>query len=417
MTAQKKPTVTLHAAWPIVLAVLVVVPWLVVGAIYIRRPAEPAREPSPPAIESPRRSAAPGPWGQLSVTPIVISPPLEYVAADWGRDAGPDEWRFPGTTVEVMEAFLSASGLSPDEVRRLRATARPDAGTNGLIVTPGPEIVLGLAPEVRARLYLELAKTPLNFDQANPFRFHGSSTEAWLGSPLISPRTRQLVEPLIYRDGEFLLFSDPEVIRSQVGDLEELRRLAKVLLRQATVLVKLTVTDDSKIDELAEYWGRGGRRTDLRPLLESVSTSAGDHSIDIVHLLPTFARNHLYRYPRLTTADLDKPLLANCLWSSLNFFSARPDDRFLDVSVALNALRRDYYVVEHGFQLGDVVAFLDNRGNIFHVATYLADGLVFNKSGVSPVAPWAVTTIDQLKGYYRSRSSDPRLIVHRRNDL
>lgn len=36
--------------------------------------------------------------------------------------------------------------------------------------------------------------------------------------------------------------------------------------------------------------------------------------------LPALARNHLYRYPKLTAADLDKPLLANCLWSALNFF-------------------------------------------------------------------------------------------------
>ncbi|HEY4580620.1 MAG TPA: hypothetical protein VIG89_06240, partial [Candidatus Acidoferrales bacterium] len=299
----------------------------------------------------------------------------------------------------------------------IRATARPDPRTKGLIVRPDPEIVRNLSPQVRAGLYLELGKTSLNFDQANAFRFYGSSPEEWLRGSRISQRTRQLVEPLIYSDGDFLLFADPEAIRSQVQDAEELRRLAKTLLRQPTLLVELAIKDDSEVAGLADYWGRGGRRTDLRPILESVAEKGPDRSIDIFHLLPTLARNHLYRYPRLTAADLDKPLIANCLWTALNFFSARPDDRFLDVNVALNTLKRDYFIVETGFQLGDIVVFLDQNGNLFHVVVYLADGLVFTKNGTSPMAPWVITTLDQVKGYYRSRSSNPRLIYHRRNDL
>lgn len=437
MTAQKKPAVTstsknvpaaataereknpvsLHRTWLIVLAALIIIPWVIAGAIYFQRSAEPASSASAgPTREASVVSAAPGPWGEISLTRIVISPPLEYVAADWGRGSGPDEWYFPGTPTEVMEAFLLSTGLTREQVSQVRATARPEPRTNGVIVRPDPALVRSLSRQTRARLYLELAKTSLNFDQENAFRFHGSSTEEWLGGSLISAQTRQLVEPLIYRDGEFLLFADPEAIRSQVRDPEELRRLAKALLRQPTVLAKLTVRDERQVESLAEYWGRGGRRTDLRPLLESVAESA-EPTIDIVHLLPTFARNQLYRYPRLTAADFQKPVLANCLWSSLNFFNARPDDRFLDINVALNTLQRDYFIVESGFQLGDVVAFVDKNGNLFHVASYLADGLVFTKNGTSTVAPWVITTTDELKGYYRWRSSNPRLIYHRRNDL
>ena len=226
---------------------------------------------------------------------------------------------------------------------------------------------------------------------------------------------RALLEPLIYRDGDFLHFADSQWIRAQVGDPEELRRMAKVLLRQRTVLVRLRIDDASEVERLAEYWGRGGRRTDLRPLLESVAGTGEDRSIDIIHLLPAFARDHLYRYPRITTGDLDKGLLANCLWSALNFFAVVPDDRFTDVNAALTSLRNDYYVVQTDAQLGDVVAFLDEDGDLFHVAVQVADGLVFSKNGTSPMAPWAFQTVDQLKGYYRARSANPRLIYHRRN--
>jgi hypothetical protein len=181
------------------------------------------------------------------------------------------------------------------------------------------------------------------------------------------------------------------------------------------VLVTLTIDDPSEVEGLAQYWGRGGRRTDLRPLLESVVSASQERSIDVVHLLPSFVRSHLYRFPKITTSDLDKPLLANCLWSALNFFSAEPDDRFLDVNVALNTLRQDYYVIESGFELGDIVAFMDEDGDLFHVAVYLADNLVFSKNGTSPMAPWAIQSIDQIKGYYHARSAAPRLIYHRAN--
>jgi hypothetical protein len=409
--------VSVPRSWLITAAALIAVPWLIVVALYLGNiPGNAGSPATGQIIYGPGRSAASGPWGDLVVTPILISPPLEYIGSEWGgRAAGPDQWFFPGTSVELLDAFLTASGLDGDTVGRLRATARPDAETRGLIVTPDPELVRRLDPQVRARLYGQLAKSRLNFDQANSFRFLGPSVGAWLDGSLISPQTRQLVEPLVYREGGVLHFADVELIRSQVGDVEELRRLAKTLLRQSTVLVRLTVDNASQVDGLVEYWGRGGRRTDLRPLLESLAGAGPERSIDIVHLLPVFARNHLYRYPKITTADFDRPLLANCLWSALNFFSTAPDDRFLDVDVALNSLRSDYYVIESGFQLGDIIAFLDEGGNLFHMAVYLADDMVFSKNGTSPMAPWAIQSIEEIKDYYSTRSTAPRLIYHRAN--
>jgi hypothetical protein len=407
--------------WLLAVIALIIVPWVLFG-FYIwwrEAGAVAARGISNGEHHNgAARAAATGPWGHLTVSPIVVSPPLEYIGNDWGsRSPGPAQWYFPGASAELLDVFLTATGLGPDAVARLRSSARRSPDINGLVVTPDPDLVARLDPQVRARLYGELAKTRLNFDQANAFRFHGSSFATWFHESLISPETRRLVEPLVYRNGDHLHFADVNLIRRQVTDIEELRRLAKTLLRQPTVLVELSVRDSFEVDSLVEYWGRGGRRTDLRPLLESAAAHNGEGSVDIVHLLPTFARNHLYRYPKVTTADLDKPLLANCLWSALNFFNAVPDDRYLDINTALDTLRRDYFIVESGFQLGDIIAFMDQEGNLFHMAVYLAGNLVFSKNGTSPVSPWAIQTVEELKDYYRVRSANPRLIYHRRNDL
>lgn len=409
---------TIPRAWFFALAALVVIPWLIASAIYFssRESAAAANGGTPAAAPA---VADRGPWGHLEMTPILVSPPLEYVAADWGRQRNdPDQWRFPGVTRDQLGAFLTMAGFTPDQAARVVAGAREDPSNGGLVVAPDAALVRSLTPEIRGRLYTQLAKTPLNFDQANSFRFFGGSPEDWLTGSLISPATRALIEPLIYRDGDYLHFSDIELARAEIADPGELRRLAKTLLRQTTMIVRLSVREAAEVPGLAEYWGRGGRRTDLRPLLESVAAGNGPgHSIDVVHLLPSFARNHLYRYPKLTAEDLNRSALTNCLWTSLNFFNVEPDDRFLDLNASLETLKRDYFIVESGFQLGDVIAFLDEDGDLFHVAVYLADDLVFSKNGTSPMSPWVIMPLERVKGFYRSRSTSPRLLYHRHGKL
>lgn len=411
------PVLVVHRTWLVALAALITVPWLIVAVLYLWRPGE-AVPTAPPPVEAPDTQLAPGPWGALMVTQIVISPPLELIAADWARD--PDSgtyWFFPATTAQIAEAFLSSTGLTREQVSRLMSTARPESRIDGLAITPDPDLLRALTPEVRGRIYVQLAKSARNGDHAQAFRYSGDSVESWLGSSSISPATRQLIEPLIYRHGGHLYFADAALARRHIADPEELRRLAKALLRQATLRVRLSVRDASQVSGLAVYWGRGGRRTDIRPLLESLAGAPADRAIDITHLLPEFARSRLYRYPRLTVEDLDRPALANCLWSSLNFFSDAPDDRFLEIGYAVERLKQDYYIVESHFELGDVVAILDENDTLIHTAVHVADNLVFTKNGMSPVAPWVILPLDTVLDYYRTRSEKPRLIYHRRRDF
>lgn len=410
--AQTGTSVALPRHWLIALVVLFAIPWLIVAALLLRGELRSAADDSGMPVAT--AEASRGPWGHLRLTPIVVSPPLEYVPADWGRNA-PAEWIFASATPDVVAAFLQSVGLSPEQIARLSPRMRREASIAGVVINPPPDLVRELSPDVRARLYTQLARDSRNFDQAQSFRFIGGSPEEWFGGSLMSAATRQLVEPLVYRDGAFLHFADIESIRAQIASPEERQYLAKTLLRNATVMVHLSVDAAEEVGGLAAYWGTGGRRTDIRPLLESVSDANDERLVDIVHLLPAFARNHLYRYPKLQTVDLTRPLLANCLWSSLNFFEDIPDDRFLDVNYALTTLRTKYYVVEHGYQLGDIVALVDDEGDLFHVAVYLADGLLFTKNGTSPVAPWTIMSLDHLKDFYGRRAENPRVIYHRLN--
>jgi hypothetical protein len=412
-TPDSRAIVPVPRAWLIALLAVFLAPWAIAAWIYL----DPPDEAAPAPVSSGETvKAAPGPWGALAESPIVISPPLEFVPANGGPDEEP-VWYFPEVSADLLEAFWVSVGLPQADLSHARAATRPVAQINGVVVTPGREWIRSLPPPVRARLYPELAKSPMNRAQEQAFRFLGSSAARWLDGGLISSETRALVEPLIYQVGDFLYFADLDAVRPLLTDAAELQRLLKVLLRHSTVMVKLSVQRASDVEALTNYWGRGGRRTDIRPLLESVAGANADRSIDIVHLLPAFARNHLYRYPRITAADLDRPIIANCLWSSLNFFNENPDDRYLDPDFALKALRTEYYIVEAGYQLGDIVAWLDDEGDLFHVAVYVAEDLAFTKNGTSSHAPWTLMSIGHIKDYYRAQADNPRLIYHRRNDF
>ena len=98
-------TVAIPPRWLFVALATILIPWIVVAAIYLRS-ADPSGEREPGTAVTGPTPAASGPWGRLSKTPIVVSPPLEYVAADWGREEGPYQWYFPGTSPDLLRAFL-----------------------------------------------------------------------------------------------------------------------------------------------------------------------------------------------------------------------------------------------------------------------------------------------------------------------
>lgn len=352
-------------------------------------------------------------WGRLTVTPIVITPPLEYIPTDEGP-ARPPQWHVAAPAAARLADVLGDAGLTADQVQQLRATAQADP-SGGVVLAPDPAFVRGLAPIVRARLYAELTKDPRNFDQVSAFRFHGTSVDDWLG-PDVAPDVRKLIEPLVYRDGDFLFLADLESVRAQIGNGPALQHLIKRLLAQATVQVTLDVDDPSQVDSLAEYWGRGGRKVDIRPVLESAAANSFNHSVDITYLLPDLARRLLYRYQKISLAELEKSQLDNCFWTALNFFNDEPDDRLLDPKVALERLQQDYYLVHDELQLGDIVALSDQKLNIFHVAVYLAEDLVFTKNGYFSLAPWTIVPMDRLKGHFAEHRDDWRVTYYRRKD-
>ena len=141
--------------WLLALAALIVVPWVFVAVLYFGGAGTPEATPQ---IEGtgPSTQASSGAWGALTLTPIVISPPLEYVPADWGRNAAA-EWVFPDATPDVVAVFLGSTGLSPEHLAQLMPRARQEPRIRGVVINPPPRPRASLVPgDPRAALHAAL---------------------------------------------------------------------------------------------------------------------------------------------------------------------------------------------------------------------------------------------------------------------
>jgi len=408
--------------WLKVLAVLVIASWGLLAIQMLPRNDGDTGASNADTHSAASRSATPptraatdrAPWGQLSYVPITISPPLELMPPASPPTPGEVQWHFPNTISERLPALFSEIGLSEPLRKKLLPLAEIDPGIEGLTIRPTREIVLGLSPEERSALYVTLAEFRENLDQRNAFRFCGNSLDEWLEYSPLSPETRKLIEPLVYRHGSFLFFADLRSIDESLPSPEERSGLIKALSHESTFQVRLEYSEQSDLEQLVEYWGRGGRTREVRPILESLCEARGARSIDVTLLLPPFARSRLYTYQ--VFAEVKPGCYRDCHWAALNFFSEQPDDRFSDLLEVARAIKADYYRIYGNLRLGDLVTFVDNQQNQIHTAVFIADDFLFTKSGHGSSSPWMLMKIENLKDFYPRRGG-LQVVCYRRKDL
>lgn len=350
-----------------------------------------------------------GPWGKLEVVRIEIERPDEFIYSEIEPPA-PTRWFFHGHSPEQLAALFNQDDLKKEQRRSLldqRAwTIQPD----GIWITPSRDLVLGLSPEARARLYGILGKHPANVMQDWPYKLRSADMNAWSARSGLSPATAGLMQRLVYRNGEVVCFADLNEVLEAVTNAVERRRLVKVLSRQPTVLVKLHVAEGEDVEPLVNYWAKEGRAKDVRPLLESLARTPGGATLDIAHLLTPLARMLVYTYP----FPSEDPLVRrrDCVWTSMNFFNEEPDDRFHDVEITRQVIAKEYYPVQNDPTFGDVIFFYNASNKVQHVVVYVAANIVFSKNGAHFNQPWVLTELEDVIADYTGVQR-PRLVVYR----
>ena len=385
------------------LALVLLVPWVLVVWLWLRPAHAPAdRKPSAafrpvPTDAHSSGGKTTGPWGPLSFSRILIEPPEDFIPVVFTTPQ-PIRWFLPVADAAAAKRFWQDLALPPAARDSLQRATESAGEAAGRLVRPDHATVLDLSPADRTKLYTALAADPRNALQRDPFRCRVDAVEDWFEGSGLPADVVGLTRRLLYERNGSMYFSDHDLVLPRIPTAEGRVRYIKVMSRKAALLGLLHVGPGSDVDALVRYWGQGRRSKDIEPLLQSLARRPEGGRIDLVHLLPPFARRLLYTYP--TPSDDPADLNRDCHWTSLNFYSAEPDDRFADLAQARTALLRDYYQVNGAPALGDIVMLVRPDGQGIHSCVYVADDVVFTKNGAAFSVPWTLARLENVVAFY-----------------
>lgn len=334
--------------------------------------------------------------GVLTAAPLLLEAPDALLELALKPDQAP-VWRFPGLGPDEVEARLRRAGLEETQLAVLRRAEVRRVGSDGLALLPPLPLLVELRPEVRAAVYAELARSPLNPDHFGPLFLFGDP-DAWLVGSDLSETQRELVRRLRWqRDGHWR-FSDVSALIAAARSAPEILAARRFITRRQAWRLWLAAPPAAQREAFVRQWTAEDRHPDAVPLLEALASGRAGQSLELALVLPALARERLYTYPSLRDAVAGR--LPDCNWTALNFFTARPETYYLDPYPAYLELTQNYREVAAPGSFGDLACFISPDGRVFHSCVVLGEGFVFTKNGEGLFAPWLIMPLRDLGAVY-----------------
>jgi len=349
-------------------------------------------------MEMPKLSvSAKGPWGKLEYFEALLEAPAELIKANQPASIR-TRWFFGKMGPDAVVRLLSDLKPPKEILEALADQNRWVVDREGVTIFPRIEDVEGLSPEFRSALYRKLSSWQENTYHLEPEIIYGDSLRKWFEGFEVSEDALAFIEKTTYGSGTNRLFADTPALLSIVKYNDERLRILRAFSRTPTIVAKLRL-DSGTTEELTAYWNKGTRFKDTSTFLASMKRYSELKRMDLVHLLPANIRKILFTYPN--TSQTRSGYLPDCHWTSLNFFNPDPLERLADPPQATAYTLENFTKVEPPYQLGDVLFFTDiQTGDAYHSCAYIADDIVFTKNGRSPLQPWVLMKLDQVKNLY-----------------
>ena len=329
---------------------------------------------------------------------IKLERPTEYISAEV-KNPEPEAWSFAGQTPAQVKALLAAIGFTKEEVEAQVTSSHLTSTGKVTVFTPDENFLLSLKPETRQKLYGGLyglgAETYIDF----PFIFPKDSFEAIYADARLQPDDVALLKQLVYPAANAVRLTDYNLLLRKIPTVERRVLMAKVLSLQPAVLARICVRPDSDIDKIASYWGNmeNVRFTDMRPMLEALKGLPHGGTMSVMYFLPPLARSRLYTYP--LPPQPGDPVM-DCHWSTFNFASLQPDNRFNKPEFTVDYIKKNYYRIDSPSICGDLLLYANDRNEIKHSAVFLADDLAFTKYGDNYRQPWMIVRFADMQAMY-----------------
>ncbi len=342
----------------------------------------------------------PGPWGNLEAIPIAIEPPEELLTIRMIENIDP-RWHFDGYTFEELDGLFHRAELTDSEESELLDVTKWEHSDGAIIVPASRELVLGLSPESRKTIYEALLRIPGNNIGRLRCAYPAGGIDKHFERSGVSREVLEMVRKLSFKHGELEFFCDVPVVLQGMTVHSEKVKLLKALLRKPTLLLKLRVTENSNIEELSNYWGRGLRGKDVKVILSSLARVSGGARIGVINLLPPEPARNLMSFPLPSTNPED--LHRDCHWTALNFFRDPPDPRFTNKDEVRRAYLNDYYPVLSDPRYGDILVIKKPDGSLIHSAVFIADDVVYTKNSNLFRDPFILMRIADMMSEFRAQ--------------
>lgn len=329
---------------------------------------------------------------------LYIEAPDELVSTLKAPDAV-TRWVFPAGVADDLPDFFRRAGLPGGMIERLQLSGSSEGAEGELTLFPTVADLEAMTPEMRVAVYARLAESGGNENHHDPLIIPGD-LDAWLRDVRLRPELKEKLRRMTYPRGAVRIFSDFPVLLSYAESDTEVRRILRLRTRFQTLIAELKLTPDTDFNAVYDYWSDHRRARSIRPFLESLAESPSATSLDLIHLLPAFARRLLYTYPTADLAVKGSEFLPDCHYSSLNFFNNIPRAYYLNSQLAAANLAESYAGVPEPFRFGDVLVFMNENDDALHSCVYVADDIVFTKNGYHMLTPWILMRLPTLRDLY-----------------
>jgi hypothetical protein len=355
-----------------------------------------AEKPMAPQVRAPDARASLPPWGSLKEKTLLLERPDEVLSR---YTTSRLEWHFANATPGQVSELLASAGLTRAQLDALRNPSLWEVSATNVILRPPLAVVGSMEVEPRRRLYELLARTPQNLAQRFPYVFRGDFSE-WMAGARLPAGLIEQVRKTIYQKGDVSIFADLPYFQIVAGTNDALE-LGRIVSRTPTVLLGLEVNDYTDLHDLRRYWLTEPGGADFHPLLSSMSRVPGGTIVGVSTLLPPFAQLLLNSYPRPRSDFPDSP---NCVWSSMNFFNARPDNRFVEERYTDQVLQTQYHSVPKANALGDIIMLYRPAPGpgmeMVHMCVFIANDVVFTKNGGDVFQPWVLMKVADVQALF-----------------
>lgn len=345
-----------------------------------------------------------GAWGSLVLKPFIIQPTQKFIIEQTNyedfdqRFKSSKEWIFNVAELKDVELLFKIAGMSKTIRAELLSYTKPLEQGLGFVTTPPDKLLWSFTSEMRGKLYPLIGKYNENTMYSEPVSFNSENPEEWFYKSDLSPELIKKLKALVYLKNGICYISDLHLIMPLLAGDNSWLSLLQTIYRTRSMEAYLEIKEGQDIDNMVSYWGNLGRIEDVKPILERISKKTGGGRINIRELLPAIPKGRLNTFSSINEYETD---FKDCHWTTINFFNRDVEERYYNLPNLYTFINKISKPQKYSkLMFGDIISIFNEKDELVHSCTYIADNLVITKNGMGNLKPFVLSYLDKTASLY-----------------